>query len=108
MPVPVNTFVSSAITVTPFLPKNDWVEAVIVRPNAITDVLVENVAVVRPVFAKAPPPPILNTDEFIVIDVKLPEFWKQRSPMLVTEDGNVIDFKAVHTKASDPMLVTED
>ena len=104
----MNIFVSDAITVTPFLPKNDWVEAVLVRPNAITDVLVENVAVVRPVFANAPPPPILNTDEFIVIDVNPLEFWKQRSPMLVTEDGNVIDFKAVHWKTSCPMLVTAD
>ena len=46
----MNTFISSAITVTPFLPKNNCGEDVIDKPSAVTDALVGNVAVVRPVF----------------------------------------------------------
>ena len=107
-PVPLNIFVSSAITITPVLPKNDCVEAVLVRPSSIIEVLVGNVALVRPDEVNALNP-MLVTEDGKVTDVIPVAPWNAFAPMLVTEDGMVTDVRPVMPwKALTPMLVTED
>ena len=73
VPVPVNTVVSSAITVTPFLPKNDCTEDVNVRPRARIDAPFGNIAVVKALLVNALPEMLL-TEDGIIIDVnELPQ-----------------------------------
>ena len=64
----MNTFVSSVVTTTFDLPKNDCGESEIVRPNVEKYVLTANVALVSPELRKALDP-ILATADGMVTDV---------------------------------------
>ena len=66
--------------------------AVILRPSNNVDA--SNVAIVIPDSWKALSP-MLVTEEGMVIDVKPVIPWKALSPMLLTEDGMVIEVTVV-------------
>jgi hypothetical protein len=76
---------------------------VILRPSNNVDTA--NVAVVIPELWKALSP-MLVTEEGMVIDVKPVIPWKALAPMLATEEGIVMDVKPVASwKALAPMLL---
>ena len=104
-PGPLNTF-DDKYTLIPDLPYIVLLgPGVIVRPS---NVLTANVTLVIPDPWKAFKP-MLVTEDGIVMDVNPVIPWNALDPILVTDDGIVIDFKPVIPwKALVPMLVTDD
>ena len=94
-------------TFIPDLPYNVLLgPAVILRPANNVDAA--NIAIVIPDSWKALSP-MLVTEEGMVIDVKPVIPWKALAPMLVTEVGIVMDVNPVIPwKAFAPMLVIDD
>lgn len=103
-PLPLNTLVIHD-TLTSDAPYNVLVPGVIPRPSNSMDS--SKTAVVIPELWNALLPMLL-TEDGIVIDVIPLAPWKALVPMLLTEDGIVTDVKLVARKnALAPMIVTE-
>ena len=103
-PLPLNTLVSHD-TVIPDLPYNGFVPGMILglRPSKIADSA--KMAVVIPELKNALEP-MLVTDDGMVIDFKPVIPWKALAPMLVTDDVMVIDVTPEASwKALAPILV---
>jgi hypothetical protein len=105
-PVPLNTLVIHD-TVIPDFPYNVLPEpGIIVRLFRRVDSW--KIAVVIPELANALEP-MLVTEDGMVIEVKVLTDWNADAPMLVTEDGMVIEVKVLTDwNADTPMLVTKE
>jgi len=103
-PLPLNTLVSHD-TLIPDLPYNVLVPGMILGLRPSKNVDSAKIAVVIPDPRNASDP-MLMTDDGIVMDVKPVIPWNAFAPMLVTDDGIVIDVTLVaFKKAFAPILL---
>jgi hypothetical protein len=94
-PLPLNTFVSHD-TVTPALPNNVILEpGVMLRTSKSVDS--SNMALVMPDLKNALEP-MLVTDDGMLMDVIAIASWKALVPMLVTDDGIIYDVRLLPTE----------